>query len=47
MRSNMNKYLEMFNIQNRIAVVTGASEGIGRDIAIGLAEAGANKNLKR
>ncbi|NOY95032.1 MAG: glucose 1-dehydrogenase [Chlorobi bacterium] len=36
----MNKYLEMFNIQNRVAVVTGASEGIGHDIAIGLAEAG-------
>ncbi len=38
----MSKYLNMFNIQNRVAVVTGASEGIGRDIAIGLAEAGAD-----
>lgn len=38
----MSKYLNMFNIQNRVAVVTGASDGIGRDIAIGLAEAGAN-----
>ena len=32
----------MFNIQNRVAVVTGASDGIGRDIAIGLAKAGAD-----
>lgn len=38
----MSKYLNMFNIQNRVAVVTGASDGIGRDIAIGLAEAGAD-----
>ena len=38
----MSKYLDMFNIQNRVAVVTGASDGIGRDIAIGLAEAGAD-----
>lgn len=32
----------MFDIHDRLAVVTGASEGIGRDIAIGLAEAGAD-----
>lgn len=38
----MSNYLNMFNIQNRVAVVTGASDGIGRDIAIGLAEAGAD-----
>jgi NAD(P)-dependent dehydrogenase (short-subunit alcohol dehydrogenase family) len=38
----MNDYLELYNLSGRIALVTGASEGIGRDIAIGLAEAGAD-----
>jgi 3-oxoacyl-ACP reductase-like protein len=32
---------------NKVAVITGASEGIGRDIAIGLAEAGADIIIQR
>ena len=31
----------MFNLKDKIAVVTGASQGIGRDTALALAEAGA------
>ena len=31
----------MFNLKDKVAVVTGASQGIGRDIALALAEAGA------
>ena len=38
----MQKYYKKFDITDKLAVVTGASEGIGRDMAIGLAEAGAN-----
>lgn len=38
----MNDYLELFKLKGRVAVVTGASEGIGRDLAIGLAHAGAD-----
>jgi 2-deoxy-D-gluconate 3-dehydrogenase len=33
--------LEQFSLTNRVAVVTGASEGIGEGLALGLAEAGA------
>ena len=36
----MNKYSKQFDIAGRLAVVTGASEGIGRELAIGLAGAG-------
>lgn len=35
-------YLPNFNLENKVAMVTGASRGIGRSIAIGLAEAGAD-----
>jgi len=31
----------MFNLNNKVAIVTGASQGIGRDTAVALAEAGA------
>ena len=31
----------MFNLKDKVAVVTGASQGIGRDTAQALAEAGA------
>lgn len=38
----MNNYVELFKLTGKIAIVTGASEGIGRDMAIGLAKAGAD-----
>jgi len=37
----MSKSLSRFNIEGRVAVVTGASSGIGQHMAIALAEAGA------
>jgi len=38
----MENHLSQFNLADKVAVVTGASEGIGRDIALGLANAGAD-----
>lgn len=37
--------LEMFSLKNKIAIVTGASSGIGRNIALALSQAGANLAL--
>ncbi|MEG3585943.1 MAG: glucose 1-dehydrogenase [Actinomycetota bacterium] len=34
--------LELFQLQDHVAIVTGASRGIGKAVAVGLAEAGAN-----
>lgn len=33
---------DKFNLENKIAVITGATRGLGQGIALGLAEAGAN-----
>lgn len=34
--------LEKFNLKNKVAIVTGASSGLGRGMALALSEAGAN-----
>jgi len=41
----MNRNWTSFGLEDNIAIVTGASQGIGRDLAIGLAEAGAHVAL--
>ncbi len=38
----MEDHYKKFGLTDKVALITGASEGIGRDIAIGLAEAGAD-----
>ena len=38
----LGNFLDRFSVTGRVAVVTGASEGIGEGIALGLAEAGAD-----
>ncbi len=38
----MQDHYQKFDLINKVAVITGASEGIGRDLAVGLAEAGAD-----
>ena len=38
----MGDHLSQFELTDKVAVVTGASEGIGKDIALGLAGAGAD-----
>jgi 2-deoxy-D-gluconate 3-dehydrogenase len=37
--------LDKFNLDGKVAIVTGAARGLGQAIAVGLAEAGANTSL--
>jgi len=43
----MKEQLEKFSLNDKVAVVTGASEGIGEALAIGLAGAGRKKIFKK
>ena len=40
--SQMNQYVQIFSLKGKTAIVTGAAKGIGKAIAIQLADAGAN-----
>ena len=42
MEKSKNGILEKFNLKGDTAIVTGASYGLGRAMAVGLAEAGAD-----
>lgn len=33
---------ELFSLKDRVAIVTGGGQGLGKSMAIGLAQAGAN-----
>lgn len=41
----MNNKYQSFGLEDKVAIVTGASQGIGRTLAIALAEAGAHSAL--
>ena len=43
----MNVDYSSFGLQDKVAIVTGASQGIGRAIALGLAQAGAHVVLAK
>jgi 2-deoxy-D-gluconate 3-dehydrogenase len=43
--SNSHTYLPSFRLDGRVAIVTGASQGLGRHIALAMGEAGANLAL--
>src|SRR5436309_9364263 len=43
----MSRDYSSFGLQDKIAIVTGASQGIGRAIALGLAQAGAHVVLAK
>ena len=47
MRTQANADYSSFGLQDKSAIVTGASQGIGRAIALGLAQAGANLVLAK
>ena len=34
--------IDLFNLENKVAIVTGASRGLGQGMCIALAQAGAN-----
>lgn len=42
MKAGFSMYLPSFHLKNKLAVITGAGRGIGRALAIGYAEAGAD-----